>query len=102
VIAFDTPHLFMLEGRRDVAALWDLRVHPEFRGVGVGRVLVEAAEAWATQRGCRRLKIETQNVNVRACRFYVRQGYVLGSVNRFAYDGLPDEAQLVYVKQLDS
>src|SRR5690242_439011 len=28
VIAFDTPRLHMLEGRRDLAVLWDLRVAP--------------------------------------------------------------------------
>jgi GNAT superfamily N-acetyltransferase len=102
LIAFDTPNVFMLEARRDVAALWDLRVQPEFRGLGVGRCLVEAAETWAKTRGCRWLKIETQNVNVLACEFYVRQGYALRSVDRHAYDDIPDEIQLVFVKQLAS
>jgi GNAT superfamily N-acetyltransferase len=96
VIAFDTPNLFMLEGRRDIAALWDLRVQPEFRGMDVGRSLVKAAEAWANERGCRVLKIETQNVNVTACGFYVRQGYTLRSI-----DDAPDEAQLILVKTLE-
>jgi GNAT superfamily N-acetyltransferase len=102
VVAFDTRNVFMLEGRRDIAALWDLRVDKEFRGVGVGHRLVGAAETWAEARGCRRLKIETQNVNVTACRFYVRQGYILGSVIRFAYDDAPDETQLLYVKELEA
>jgi GNAT superfamily N-acetyltransferase len=100
LIAFDTPNLFMLEGGRDIAALWDLRVDPEFRRGGVGRALVAGAEAWARVRGCRWLKIETQNVNVTACEFYAQQGYVLRSVDRFAYDGLPDEAELIYAKEL--
>jgi GNAT superfamily N-acetyltransferase len=100
VIAFDTPNVFMLEGRRDMAVLWDLRVRPGSRGMGVGRALVAATERWAAARGCRRLKIETQNVNVTACEFYVRQGCVLRSVDRFAYDGLPDEAELIYIKDL--
>jgi GNAT superfamily N-acetyltransferase len=90
----------MLEGGRDIAALWDLRVDPEFRRGGVGRALVAGAEAWARVRGCRWLKIETQNVNVTACEFYAQQGYVLRSVDRFAYDGLPDEAELIYAKEL--
>lgn len=100
LIAFDTPNLFMLEGHRDIAALWDLRVQPEFRGTGVGRALVKAAEAWAAQRGCRVLKIETQNVNVTACEFYVRQGYSLRSVDLHKYDDAPDEAELIFVKTL--
>lgn len=100
VIAFDTPNLFRLEGRRDIAALWDLRVQPEFRGSGVGQALVKAAEVWATERDCRALTIETQNVNATACEFYVRQGYSLRSIDRDKYDDAPDEAELIFFKTL--
>lgn len=100
LVAFETTNLFMLEGRRDMAALWDLRVDLEFRGTGVGSALVRAAEGWATSRGCAWMKIETQNVNVAACDFYSRQGYTLRSIDRFAYDDLPDEAELIFVKRL--
>src|SRR5690606_12460462 len=30
VIAFDTPGLNMLEGRRDVAVVWDIRIAPQW------------------------------------------------------------------------
>jgi GNAT superfamily N-acetyltransferase len=100
VIAFDTPGVDMLEGRRDLAVLWDLRVAPEARGKGIGSRLFQAAEAWATARGCRQLKIETQNINVPACRFYARQGCVLGAIHRFAYPDLPDEIGLLWYKDL--
>jgi GNAT superfamily N-acetyltransferase len=100
LVAFDTPNLFMLEARRDLVALWDLRVKPEFRGQGVGRRLIEATENWARAKGCRSVKIETQNVNVRACVFYARCGYVLRSIDRFAYQDFPDEAQLIFTKEL--
>ncbi len=99
-VAFRTPGLPMLEGRGDLAALWDIRVAPEARGRGVGGALFRAAEAWARARGCRQLRVETQNVNVPACRFYARQGCVLASVDRSAYPGLPDEMQLVWHKAL--
>jgi GNAT superfamily N-acetyltransferase len=100
VVAFDTEGIKMLEGRRDLAVLWDIRVSPEARGRGVGSALFRAAEAWAAARGCRQLKIETQNINVPACRFYARQGCVLGAINRFAYPELPDEVQLLWYKFL--
>ncbi len=100
VIAFNTEGVNMLEGRRDLAVLWDIRVAPEARGRGVGSALFRAAEAWASARGCSRLKIETQNINVPACRFYARQGCVLGAINRFAYRDLPDEVQLLWYKTL--
>lgn len=99
-VAFDTPGLTMLEGRRDLAVLWDLRVAPEARGQGVGAALFPAAEAWATARGCRQMKVETQNVNVPACRFYARQGCVLGAIHRFAYPELPHEVQLLWHRDL--
>lgn len=100
VIAFNTAGINMLEGRRDLAVLWDIRVAPEVRARGVGSALFQAAEAWAAARGCRQLKIETQNINVPACRFYARQGCVLGAINRFAYRELPDEVQLLWYKTL--
>ncbi len=100
VVAFDTEGVDMLEGRRDLAVLWDLRVAPEMRGRGVGAALFRAAEAWAIARGCRQLKVETQNINVDACRFYARQGCVLGAIHRFAYPDLPDEAMLLWYKDL--
>ena len=99
-VAFDTPGLDMLEGRRDLAVLWDIRVSPEARGLGVGSALFGAAQAWAAARGCRRLDVETQNVNVAACRFYMRRGCVLGAVDRSAYPGLPGEIQLLWYKDL--
>ena len=38
------------------------------------------------------MKIETQNVNVGACRFYERMGCVLERVDRLAYSGCPEVA----------
>jgi GNAT superfamily N-acetyltransferase len=100
VLAFRTKGLFMLGGRDDVAVLWDLRVAPQARGSGVGSALFRAAEDWAAARGCGWLKIETQNVNTRACRFYQNMGCTLGGIDRFAYPGLPDEVQLLWWKAL--
>lgn len=99
-VAFDTAGLTMLEDRRDIAVLWDIRVAAEARGQGVGMALFQAAEEWAVTQGCRRLKVETQNINVPACRFYAKQGCVLGAIHRFAYPDFPDEAQLIWYKDL--
>jgi GNAT superfamily N-acetyltransferase len=84
----------------DRAILWDLRVHPEYRSLGVGSALFRAVEEWSRSKGCRSLKIETQNVNLVASRFYVRMGCELGAIDRFAYPDLPDETQLLWVKDL--
>jgi GNAT superfamily N-acetyltransferase len=99
-IAFKAPGIEMLEGRGDLAVLWDIRVAPEFRGLGVGTALFRWVEQWAAARGCRQLKVETQNINATACRFYAGQGCVLGAVNPQAYPELPEEIQLLWYKQL--
>ena len=100
VIAIKTPGLHMLDARDDVAVLWDIRVLPRERGRGVGSALFRAAEDWAGACGCRWPKIETQNVNVPACRFYQKMGCTLGAIDRFAYRGQPGEEQLLCWRHL--
>lgn len=100
-VAYDTPGLDLLEGRSDVAVLWDIRVMPASRRQGVGAALFQAAEAWAVARGCRDLKVETQNINLAACRFYERQGCVLRAARPGVYPKCPDEVQLLWYKALD-
>jgi GNAT superfamily N-acetyltransferase len=100
VIAFDAPGVMLLEGRRDLAVLWDLRIRPEVRRSGIGTTVFRSTEAWARRRGCRTLKVETQTSNLPACRFYARMGCELIALDRNAYPGLPDETQLLWSKQL--
>jgi ribosomal protein S18 acetylase RimI-like enzyme len=91
----------MLEGRDDLAVLWDIRVSPEYRRHGIGAMLFGAAEAWARSRQCRELKVETQNINVPACKFYWRMGCKLEKVTHRAYPNLPDENQLLWYKRIE-
>jgi GNAT superfamily N-acetyltransferase len=100
VVAFGTPGVDMLEGRSDLAVLWDIRVRPEVRSAGAGTMLMRAVETWARDRGCRSLKVETQNINVPACRMYRRVGYTIRAIDRRAYKDLPDEVQLIWVKDI--
>lgn len=99
-IAWKTPPVFMLEGRDDLACLWDLRVAPEYRGKGVGNQLFASALNWARTRNCCLFKVETQNVNVPACRFYARQGCHLGAFNLHAYPESLKEIQLIWYRNL--
>jgi ribosomal protein S18 acetylase RimI-like enzyme len=99
VIAGKTEGLNMLADREDQCVIWDLRVHPDFRRSGIGYKLFARAADWARERGRRGLIVETQNINVPACRFYARQGCQLAAVNRYAYKDL-DEVQLIWHKAL--
>lgn len=101
VIAWNTDGVDMLYGRTDLAVLWDLRVRPERRGTGIGTRLFAHALAWARQRQCRQFMVETQNINVPACRFYARQGCTLAAINRYAYPDLPDETQMLWYKDVE-
>ena len=73
----------------DVATLWDIRVAPEERRRGVGRALLDDVRVSASARGFSTLLVETQNVNVGACRFYANEGGTLAAIDRLAYLGQP-------------
>ena len=100
IVAGDGLHL--LDGRPGVAILRDIRVAPAMRGRGVGAALFRAAADRARARGARELAVETQNVNVAACRFYARMGCALAAIQRFAYPALPDETLLLWVRDLSA
>lgn len=93
----------MLNGRSDLGVLWDIRVHPDSRHCGIGTRLFEYAAARLRERGGVLMKVETQNVNVPACRFYAKQGCLLGEVNRYGYAGhqkISHEIMLVWYLDL--
>lgn len=100
IVAVATPGVDMLEGRTDLAVLWDLRVDAAHRRQSVATALVRAALAWARRAGCSELKVETQNNNPAACRFYARNGFVLAEAHAGAYADLPDEVQLIWRQRL--
>ena len=101
-VAWNTPGIEMLDGRSDLALLWDIRVRETSRRQGVGTALFRVATAWAKSKGCSLLKIETQNVNVSACRFYWKMGCVLGRIDRLAYRQCADVAsEVMLVWHLD-
>ena len=78
--------------RKDLAVLYDIRVHPDARGRGIGAQLFPHAVDWAREQGYGQLGLETQSINVPACRFYAKQGCTLGAIHRYGYAGVPDVA----------
>ena len=102
VVAVADPRLELVGESPELALLWDLRVAPEMRGRGVGSALVTAAEHAAARRGARALRVETQQVNVAACRLYQRHGFSLDRISPDAYPSLPDEIQLLWSKSIGS
>lgn len=89
IVALTTPEVAPLDWPES-ATLCDIRVRSDLRGQGVGGRLLSAAVAWSRERGARSMLIETQNVNVPACRFYASRGAELAAIDRFAYAASAD------------
>jgi GNAT superfamily N-acetyltransferase len=103
-VAVDAP-VYPLDKfqRKDLAVLWDIRVHPDRRGHGVGSLLFGHAADWARRHGRGQLGLETSSVNVPACRFYAHVGCELGAIHRYGYAGVPQvahEAMLLWYLNL--
>jgi GNAT superfamily N-acetyltransferase len=52
-----------------------VHVRDDQRGQGIGTKLLEAAEAFASQQGCYRIQLTSNNIREDAHRFYRRLGY---------------------------
>lgn len=92
----------MLEGRDDITVLWDFRIHPDFRRQGVGKTLFDKAIEWSREKNCTMMKIETQNTNINASRFYSSMGSYLGGIKKHQYkeDGIKDEIMFFWYYNL--
>jgi ribosomal protein S18 acetylase RimI-like enzyme len=55
--------------------IWGLVVDVEHRGRGVGRRLMDVAEAWARERGLTMMRLSSRHQREGAHRFYERLGY---------------------------
>jgi streptothricin acetyltransferase len=69
----------------------DIVVNPEYRGMGIGRQLLERGIQWARENGFPGVMLETQDNNVPACTLYQSCGFVLGGFDRNVYKAInPD------------
>jgi len=95
----DTPEFEMFGRSRDLAHVVDMRVPAHHARKGVGKALWKAAEDWALRRGAVEIRVETQDVNVPACRFYQAMGSELRSARDDVYGPDCDEWQLIWAKK---
>jgi len=63
----------------------DIRVDVKYRRQGIGKALLSHGEKWARQKGFPGIMLETQDTNVKACRFYESYGFVLGGFDTYLY-----------------
>lgn len=84
-----------LAGRIHVLTWWnqfgyieDLAVNPEYRGLGIGRKLLERGIQWARETHHPGVMLETQDDNVPACTLYASCGFVLSGFDRNVYKAI--------------
>ena len=66
----------------------DLVVNPDFRGLGIGRTLIEHGIQWAREQGFPGVMLETQDDNVSACTLYASCGFILSGFDRNVYKAI--------------
>ena len=83
--------VILSEGWNRYAWIDDIAVDVRCRRTGVGRALLDRAAAWAIERKLGGIRLETQNNNVPACKFYESYGFRLRGFDRDLYRGLNQE-----------
>lgn len=71
----------------------DIRVREDCRRRGVGRKLLDAAVAYGKAQGYAALRLECQNNNVGACRFYAEYGFLLMGMDQAVYMTTPHKGE---------
>lgn len=66
----------------------DLVVNPEYRGLGLGRKLLEHGIQWARENNFPGVMLETQDDNVPACTLYQSSGFGLSGFDRNVYKAI--------------
>lgn len=90
-LVYNTKGVNLLNNRKDIVVLWDIRIAPEYKAMGIGSQMFSHVIDWAKERNCKQIKIETQNNNVPACKFYAKHGAKLGEIDEYAYYGEDDD-----------
>ncbi len=78
------------------AFIEDICVAKSSRGQGVGTALIKKAVEWAKMSDLNGLALETQDNNLLACRFYAKQGFIIGGVNIMLYRNFDNDEAAVF------
>lgn len=78
----------MLRWWNQFAYVDDIVVNPEYRGLGIGRSLLERGIQWARENNFPGVMLETQDDNVPACTLYQSCGFVLSGFDRNVYKAI--------------
>ena len=77
--------ILLKEYWNNTAYIEDVVVDAGFRRQGAGRALIERAMQWAREHQLAGIMLETQDVNVAACRLYESCGFYLRGIDTHLY-----------------
>ena len=89
--------LVLFHGRTALARLYSMAVAPEHQGQGLGRDLLEVAEAAALDSGAAVMRLEVHPLNFAAIALYRRAGYLEFGVYRGFYEDESDALRMQHV-----
>ena len=75
------------------AYIQDIGIKKNFRGMGIGQKLMDQAVIWTKEKKLKGIMLETQDVNINACRFYKKYGFILGGVDIMLYSNFKNSSQ---------
>ncbi|WP_311077914.1 GNAT family N-acetyltransferase [Paenibacillus polymyxa] len=84
------------------ALIEDIAVAKDWRHKGIGTALLSKATEWAKQNNLVGLRLETQDVNVLACRFYAKNNFVIGGVDTMLYSNFPTSSKIKLIRKQSS
>lgn len=67
--------------------LYDLKVNKDYRGLRIGKMLMEKSKEVAVNQGYKGIYTQGQNNNLGACLFYLKNGFVIGGLDTHVYVG---------------
>ena len=82
--------------------LYDLKVNRDYRGRGIGQMLIGRSKEVAVELGYRGLYTQGQDNNLGACLFYRKNGFVIGGLNTQVYKGTSQEGKSDILFYLDA
>jgi ribosomal protein S18 acetylase RimI-like enzyme len=71
----------------------DISVLKNHKHKGIGHLLMDKALDWTKESNLNGMMLETQDVNVAACRFYKKYGFILGGVDTMLYSNFENADQ---------
>ena len=85
----------------EVMVLHTLAVDPLEKGKGYGKAFISFYEAYARERRCRELRIDTNAINQRARAMYQKLGYEERGIVPCVFNGIPGVQLVCLEKYLD-